>query len=171
MLFSKLENTESPETTTRLINNMKQNSGPANYEEGISFGIPVISVAAGENAGPDFDQDEVGVFGFLIWSETMISTNKPDLADQAKRYLVRYFPPALRGNTKTYKLCSGPANVAIGNLTRARYGIEIYDTWDKKYVEPLYDTFETSEAFTNSAYSNFLISDFKDIKYILIKLK
>ncbi|TMI64756.1 MAG: carboxypeptidase regulatory-like domain-containing protein [Bacteroidetes bacterium] len=171
MLFSKLENTESPETTTRLINNMKQNSGPANYEEGISFVMPIISEAAGKNAGPDFDQDEVGVFGFLIWSETMISKNKPDLADPSKRYLVRYFPPALKGNTKTYKLCSGPANVAIGNLTRARYGIEIYDTWDKKYVEPLYDTFETSEAFTNPAYSNFLISDFKDIKYILIKLK
>jgi len=70
-----------------------------------------------------------------------------------------------------YKLCKRNANVAIANLTRAKYGVEVYDTREKRYVETLYPTFETEEAFTDRRYDSILIPDFKEIKYIPIRLK
>jgi hypothetical protein len=132
---------------------------------------PPESIIPGDQSAPPFNKDEVGYFGFLVWSEKLTSPTKPDLSEPGSRYLIRYFKPALEGDTSRYELCRGVANVATANLTRARYGIKIYDTKEKKYVETLDPTFTTEPAFESTKYDAWFMPDFKEIKYIIIHLK
>lgn len=120
---------------------------------------------------PVFFKDEVGFFGFLVWSETLTSPTRPDLSEPGSRYLIRYFKPALAADTLRYKECIGAANVATANLTRARYGIQVYDTKERKYVETVEGTVATDAAFINNKYDAWFTPDFKEIKYIMIHLK
>ncbi len=120
---------------------------------------------------PPFFKDEVGYFGFLIWSEKLTSPTKPDLSEPGDRYLIQYFKPALIADTSRYKDCNGAANVATANLTRAKYGIRVYDTKEKRYVLTRYPDFETEDALGNSKYDAWFTPDFKEIKYITIRLQ
>ena len=172
MLFT--ENGYHSESETAIVFTTVTNqfySGPAAGNDGDEMIVPVTS--GNNKTAPEttFAEDEVGVFGFVVWSEELTSRTKPDLAEPGGRYVIRYFKPAFADDKTTYQICKGNANVAIANLTRARYGVEVYDTKEKKYVEPLYPTFTTEEAFASRKYDALLVPDFKEIKYLLIRLK
>lgn len=116
--------------------------------------------------------DETAFFGFLIWSPDLTSRVRPDLTKPSNRYLVRYFIWANRNYRDTYLECKGNANTsALANLTRARYGVEVYDMEEKRVVETLSPYFRTDDALDDSQLDNFLIPDFKEVKFILIRLK
>jgi hypothetical protein len=171
MLFTKAFDNNGNETAIVSINDNHLYSGPAAGDDAAEMITPAHADGVEIKTEPYFDQDEVGVFGFVIWSPEVTSKTKPDLAEPSDRYVIRYFIPAFKDDKGMYRMCSRNANVAIANLTRARYGVEVYDTKQKKYVEPLYPTFTTEEAFTDKGYDALLVPDFKEIKYIPIRLK
>jgi hypothetical protein len=113
-------------------------------------------------------EDEVGVFGFVVCGPGITPRDNPDLGRPSGRYIIRYFKPAFQDDTASYKQCQGNANVAVANLTRARYGVDIYDTEIGKYVQPVDVFIHTDKAFQRDA---LLVPDFKEIKIIPIWVK
>jgi hypothetical protein len=146
-------------------------SGPSAVEDAFEIVQPVTLYADKEVKESVASEDEVAVFGFIVWSPEITSNTLPNLSQPESRYVIRYFKPAFAEDKNAYKLCSNNANVAIANLNRAKYGVEVYDTKEKKFVETIYPFFSTDEAFSNRRYDSWLVPDFKEIKYILIRLK
>lgn len=117
------------------------------------------------------NSDDVGVFGFILWSKKINNDQNLDKKELSKRYTVRYFIPALESKKDSYISCASNANVALANLTRARYGVEVYDTWNNKTVEIENPYFETDQVFADPRFDNFFIRDFFEVKFILLQLK
>jgi hypothetical protein len=128
------------------------------------FLLPEIFTAS---ASPN-KEDEVGVFGFVVCGPGITPRDNPDLGRPSGRYIIRYFKPAFEGDTASYKRCQGNANVAVANLTRAKYGVEVFDTELGKYVQPK-DVFVHTD--TGKRGDALLVPDFKEIKIICIWIK
>lgn len=148
-------------------------SGPSisGNEKSSATELNVFPAVIDEQSVPKSFADETALFGFLIWSPELTSQVRPDLTKPSNRYVVRYFIWAYRNNKNEYIECKGNANTALANLTRARYGVEVYDMDEQRVVETLYPDFRTDAALDDRQLDNFLIPDFKEVKFILIRLK
>jgi hypothetical protein len=154
------------DTKSYIIFRPKKDPGSTGPQRALHFEfvVPEISSTA---ASPN-KEDEVGVFGFVVCGPGITPRDNPDLGRPSGRYIIRYFKPAFEGDTASYKRCQGNANVAVANLTRAKYGVEVFDTELGKYVQPK-DVFVHTDS--GKEHDALLVPDFKEIKIICIWIK
>jgi hypothetical protein len=172
-LYQNFINRNRRKTQPGLLRAVKGHPGPSisGDEEFSAPELNLYPAVTDERLVPKPFVDETAFFGFLIWSPELTPRGKPDLTEPSMRYVVRYFIWAYRNNKDAYNQSMGNANTALANLTRGRYGVEVYDTYEKKIVETIFPYFTTDAALDDRQLDNFLIPDFKEVKFILIQLK
>ncbi len=93
-------------------------------------------------------------FAFVIWKMSASGVPITDGEEVTGRYLVYYYPPALKDDTLRYFKCDPPASFAQVSLPRARFGIMVKDSHTMKPVEisdPLIDTLAAFRTGSNLA--------------------